>query len=320
MLRKIPSVNRILEDIGKEWSSSFFVREVRLHLSSLRKDIQKGVFHPELQDYRCLLNQIKKRLHDAAKPKICRAFNATGVILHTGLGRAVLPSEAIHNICEQLKGFSVVEIDRDTGKRSQRDKPLRQLLTSLTGAEDATVVNNNAGAVLLTLATLACGKEVIVSRGQLVEIGGSFRIPDVMRQSGAHLVEIGCTNKTYLSDYEDAINEKTAAILQVHTSNYEIVGFSEEVSINHLAKLAHRKKIFCIQDAGSGAIGNYFPWGLGREPMISESIAQGVDVLTFSGDKLLGSCQAGIIVGKASLIQKIRSHPLARALRVDKIP
>lgn len=325
LLRKIPSVERVLQDLQEngKYPRAFLLQEVRAYLHELRDKIatqgdtipieEAVLFYPDV------LRLIEERLRIHYLPGLTRALNATGVILHTGLGRAVLPPQAIAMINENLRGYVVLEVDRETGERSQRDLAIRKILCMLTGAEDATVVNNNAGAVLLVLASLARNKEVIVSCGQLVEIGGSFRIPEVMRESGAQLVGVGCTNRTYISDYAKAISSNTAALLHVHTSNFRVVGFTQEVALPELSVLAHEKKVYLIQDAGSGAIRDLFSQGLSQEPLISESIASGVDIVTFSGDKLLGSCQAGIIVGKKVLIEKIRNHPLARALRVDKV-
>lgn len=321
LLREIPSVDQVirnLHDLHDQWSHSILVREIRAYLQLLRHKIRlRQIDHiPSGDD---IQQEIRKRLLKNVENKVTKALNATGVVLHTGLGRAVLPPQAIRNVLNQLRGYTVLEIDRETGKRSTRDKALRDLLCFLTGAEDATVVNNNAAAVLLVLATLAREKEVIVSRGQLVEIGGSFRIPDVMKESGARLVEVGCTNRTHLADYEKAISERTAALLHVHTSNFKILGFTEEVPLETLSSLAKRKNLYIVQDAGSGAIVDLYPWGNSEEPLIFESIKRGVDIITFSGDKLIGSCQAGIIVGKHALINKLRHHPLARAMRVDKV-
>ncbi len=325
LLQQIPQVDSLLNHFvdTTPWTRSFLRYEIRLYLEQLRQKVIAGQNVPEIQgDKICqqsLRLQLAQHLQPKIHPEICRTINATGIILHTGLGRAVLPAAAIATIQQNLRGYSIVEVDRDSGKRTRRDQIFIDQLCFLTGAEDATVVNNNAGAVLLTLSALAKGKEVIVSRGQLVEIGGSFRVPEIMEQSGAKLVEIGCTNRIYLADYEKAITSNTAAILHVHPANFKISGFTNSVSLEQLAKLALARDVKLIEDAGSGAVIDFSSWGLQDDPVISQSINAGADVVTFSGDKMLGACQAGIIVGKHPIIEKIRKHPLARALRVDKI-
>jgi L-seryl-tRNA(Ser) seleniumtransferase len=241
------------------------------------------------------------------------------VILHTGLGRAVLPKAALDAIASEQKGYSLLEVERDSGERSQREVHVVELVRRITGAESATVVNNNAGATLLALAAMAKDREVITSRGQLVEIGGSFRIPDVMKQSGASLVEVGTTNKTYLADYETAITERTALLMRVHTSNYRIVGFTHFPSLAELVDLGRKRGIAVMDDLGSGAFIDLAPYGVTDEPSVQSSVKTGADVITFSGDKLLGGPQAGLLVGKRDVIAKIRKHPLFRALRVDKL-
>jgi L-seryl-tRNA(Ser) seleniumtransferase len=330
LLRQIPAVETLLHSL-RDVAAHHRIPHVQLvvicrgYLQELRSDILAGkrlaAVNSDALSFEAIVETLEQKIMQTATPKLCRALNATGVILHTGLGRAVLPPGAMTTLCSELQGYTVLEVERASGERSQRDVAVRELLCTLTGAEDATVVNNNAGAVLLLLAALARNKEVIVSRGQLVEIGGSFRVPEIMNESGARLVEVGCTNRTHLADYEQAISAHTIAILQVHPSNFKILGFSEEVALPQLATLAHTRNLLLFQDAGSGAMRtDMLPsWGKGEEPVISESIATGADIVTFSGDKLLGSCQAGIIVGKSSLIARLRKHPLARALRVDKI-
>ncbi len=323
LLRLIPSVNKIVYDLQVEehFTHSFLTSYVRDYLKNLRDKISldEKSFSEQDLEYQKILQGIKNDLISKKNTNIRKAINATGVILHTGLGRAVLPAAAIENLVQNLMGYCILEIDCNTGERTIRDVAVKDLLCILTNAEDATVVNNNAGAILLTLASLAKGKEVIVSRGQLVEIGGSFRVPEIMSQSGAKLVEVGCTNSTHLSDYENAISENTAAILFVHTSNFKIAGFSNEVPLENLADLAHKNNLLLIEDSGSGAILDFSSWGLRGDPIVPQSLNKGADVVTFSADKLLGSCQAGIILGKQSLLKKIRKHPLARVLRVDKL-
>ena len=265
-----------------------------------------------------VLAQAEKFLQQATEPQVREAINATGIILHTGLGRAVLPGVVVDSMLGELKGYCTLAVDRESGERAERDELVEYILTELTGAEAATIVNNNAAATLLVLAALTVQKEVIVSRGQLIEIGGSFRLPEVMAQSGARLVEVGATNRTHPKDYQKAVTENTAAILRVHPSNYRVVGFTSEVALRDLAELAHGRNLILIDDLGAGALLDLKPFGLPHEPTVRESIEAGADVVLFSGDKLIGAGQCGIIVGKKSLIEKLRKHPLMRAVRVDK--
>jgi L-seryl-tRNA(Ser) seleniumtransferase len=246
-------------------------------------------------------------------------INATGILLHTGLGRAPLAREALQAVVDASTGYASVEVDLDSGERSQRAIAVKKVLRQLTGAEDAVVVNNNAGATMLTLTALAVGREVIVSRGQLIEIGGSFRLPDVMAASGAVLREVGTTNKTRIGDYESAINDRTAALLRAHSSNYRIVGFTEEASLAALVALGRKHNLPVIDDIGSGALLDYSKYGVTGEPVAGDSIRAGADVVLFSGDKLLGGPQVGIIAGRKPLVDKIARHPIMRALRVDKM-
>lgn len=245
--------------------------------------------------------------------------NATGIVLHTNLGRSPLPKKALDRLTKVASGYSNLEYSLKAGKRGERYNHINKLLCDITGAEDALVVNNNAAAVLLSLSALASGREVVISRGQLVEIGGSFRIPDVMAQSGAKLVEVGTTNKTHLRDFERAINENTALILKVHTSNFKLVGFSSHVSNEELVDLGRKYELPVVEDLGSGVLLKLDSFQNLREPTVNDSIKAGVDIVTFSGDKLLGGPQAGIIVGTKKLISKIKQHPLTRAVRVDKL-
>ncbi len=265
-----------------------------------------------------VLSRAAELLAETTTPHLREAINATGIILHTGLGRAVLPASVVDSLQAELKGYCTVAVDRETGERIERDELVEYLLTELTGAEAATVVNNNAAATLLVLAALASGKQVIVSRGQLIEIGGSFRLPEVMAQSGAKLVEVGATNRTHLKDYANAITAETAAIMRVHPSNYRVVGFTTQPSLAELAQLARRRNLVLIDDLGAGALVDLLQFGLPHEPTVRESIEAGADVVLFSGDKLIGAGQAGVLVGRKELIDRLRKHPLMRAVRVDK--
>jgi len=273
---------------------------------------------PEQVSAQALLARAAELLAQATTPRLRHAINATGIILHTGLGRAVFAGRVVDSIAAELKGYSTLAIGRESGERIERDELVEPILAELTGAEAATVVNNNAGATMLVLAGLASQKEVIVSRGQLIEIGGSFRLPEVMVQSQARLVEVGATNRTHLKDYRNAITAETAALMRVHPSNYRIVGFTAEPALAELARLAHERQLLLIDDLGAGALLDLEQFGLPHEPTVRQSIEAGADVVLFSGDKLIGASQAGIIAGRKDLIGRLRKHPLMRALRVDK--
>lgn len=320
-LRNLPSVDKILSDkriqcLEEVYSHDFVLHGVRQYLEEVRCRIAKGVPLPSFYQ---MVESICNLVNSLAEPKLRPVINATGVILHTNLGRAPLSREAIVAMEECSRGYTNLEIDLDSGKRGSRQVHVQSLLCKLTGAEAALVVNNNASAVLLALSALGKGKEVIVSRGQAVEIGGGFRIPSVMRQSGAKLVEVGTTNRTYLSDYEEAITHRTAALLRVHSSNFRVVGFTQSVAIEELTWLGERYELLVLDDLGSGCLLDTARFGLDPEPMVQQSIAAGVGLVMFSADKLLGGPQAGIIVGQGSLITKIERHPLARAVRIDKV-
>lgn len=265
-----------------------------------------------------ILFQAGQFLDRALTPRIREAINATGIILHTGLGRAVFSETVLDGLAGELRGCCTLAVDVTTGERAERDELVEPILCELTGAEAATVVNNNAAATLLVLAGLAAGREVIVSRGQLIEIGGSFRLPEVMAQSGAKLVEVGATNRTHLKDYGNAITAETAALMRVHPSNYRIVGFTSEVPVRELAGLARERGLVLIDDLGAGALVDLKSFGLPHEPTARESLQAGADVVLFSGDKLIGGSQAGIIAGRKVLVDRLRRHPLMRAMRADK--
>ncbi|MBM7855900.1 L-seryl-tRNA(Ser) seleniumtransferase [Desulfohalotomaculum tongense] len=321
LLRELPAVDEMLRqpkinDLLLNHSRTEIVEAVRKVLDEMRAGILSGKI-PAV-DMEGIVDNVLHTVKQSAGPNLRAVINATGVILHTNLGRALLSDRARQAVARVSEGYCNLEIDLNTGKRGSRYSALEGLLTKLTGAEDALVVNNNASAVLLALGTLARGKEVIVSRGQLVEIGGSFRIPEVMAQSGARLVEVGTTNKTYPRDYEAAITEETGLLLNVHTSNYRIVGFTRETTVEELVQLGGRYSLPVMSDLGSGFLVDLSPYGLPQEPTVQETVKAGADVVTFSGDKLLGGPQAGIIVGKKHFIDKMKKNPLTRAVRIDK--
>ncbi len=327
LLRQLPSVDRLIlseeaKDLIEKYNRKQVVNAARIVLKDLRTEILNRQEEP-ITDIDISLELVFERMKNLLENKFSlslkEAVNAAGVLLHTGLGRAVLPETALKNIQEVSKGYSTLAIDLETGQRGHRDTHLDSLLCELTGAQSSVVVNNNAAATVLILNSLAKGKEVILSRGQLVEIGGSFRMPDILAASGAVLKEVGTTNKTHLSDYKDAIGENTGAIMRVHHSNYRIMGFAEEPSIEELTKLAKANNLIIIDDIGSGALVNLKEFGLTDEPLIRNSIKAGADVVCFSGDKLIGGPQSGIIVGKTAALKKIKKNPLMRALRVGKM-
>jgi L-seryl-tRNA(Ser) seleniumtransferase len=320
-LRLLPSIDELLQSttgqqLMRDYSRPLTLRAVRASLVNARAAIREGALCPSYEE---LLADTARLLERENRPNLRPVINATGVIINTNLGRSPLSQAALSAIQEAASGYSNLEYDLEAGERGSRHTHVAALLCALTGAEAALVTNNNAAAVLLALSALASGREVIISRGQLVEIGGGFRIPDVMRQSGCQLVEVGATNRTRLADYEAALSQNTAMLLTVHPSNFRLVGFVETVSTGALAELAHRHGLLVMDDLGSGCLLHSERYGLGHEPMPQESIAAGADVVCFSGDKLLGGPQAGIIVGKADVIKRIAKHPLMRAVRIDKM-
>jgi L-seryl-tRNA(Ser) seleniumtransferase len=315
--RSLPSVDSLLADrrvmaLAEAHGREAITNLAREVLDAQRDEIGRG--NGAIEDTVDLLVARTSSL----EPTLVRVINATGVIIHTNLGRAPLARSAIDAMQRVTQSYSTLEFDIAEGTRGSRHTHLEPLLCSVTGAEAALVVNNGASALLLALAALCADREVPISRGQLVEIGGGFRIPDVMRQSGAHLVEVGTTNRTYARDYEAAITEETAALLRVHSSNFAVIGFTATATIAELAELAAKHKIALIDDVGSGALLDTQQYGLAAEPTVQESVEAGADVVLFSGDKLVGGPQAGIVVGKREAIESMRQHPLARAVRIDK--
>jgi L-seryl-tRNA(Ser) seleniumtransferase len=319
--RRLPSVDKVISDerikrLREIYPHDLIVDLVRQQLEQDRLAITQGNPCPSMDE---IIDSVCSRAQALAQPSLRLVINASGVILHTNLGRAPLSKEALAAMAQVATGFCNLEFDLDSGTRGSRGVHIEGLLCQLTGAEAALVVNNNASAVLLALTALAKRKEVIVSRGQAVEIGGGFRIPDVMRQSGAKLVEVGTTNCTYIYDYEQAISPRTAALLRVHASNFRVEGFTHTVSLEEMVTLGDKHGIPVLDDLGSGCFLDTTEFGLAPEPMVQQSITLGVGLACFSGDKLVGGPQAGVIVGKKLLIGKLRRHPLARAVRIDKI-
>lgn len=324
IFRKLPSVNQLLESpqlkqMVKTVNHSVVVDGVRSFLDDLRDQVSNETGDVSIPTPSEIADKIANWLKTEEKPYLRPVINGTGIILHTGLGRAPLAKSAIESVQEISEGYASVEVDVRTGERGQRIKSVEKLLCELTGAEAAAVVNNNAAATMLALSAMAKGREVIVSRGQLIEIGGSYRLPDVMECSGAKLREVGTTNKTHLFDYQKAINEETGALLKVHPSNFEVVGFTKTVSTKEMVALASEHELPVIDDVGSGALIDFSEFGLMDEPVVSQSIKDGADVVLFSGDKLIGGPQCGIIIGKRKYIDTILANPLMRAMRVDKM-
>lgn len=325
LFRAIPSVDKLLKTprgsaLVAEFGHYAFVDQARSLIEQIRHQIQQDQNLPDvIQTENGIFDVISDHLQAQKQVAIKKVFNLTGTVLHTNLGRGLWSQGAIAAATDAMKHNVALEFDIDAGKRSHRDLYISQLLQQITGAEAACVVNNNAAAVLLMLATFAQGKEVIVSRGELVEIGGAFRIPDIMQQAGCKLVEVGTTNRTHLRDYRHVINENTAFLMKIHTSNFHIQGFTASVSEEELVELGKEFDLPVISDLGSGSLTDLTAFNLPEEPMVQQKIAAGVDLVSFSGDKLLGGPQAGIIIGKKALIDRLQQHPLKRVLRCDKV-
>jgi len=320
--KNLPSVQLLIDELASTSVKPAILAEiVRQELEQLRQEmIKKELFlKSKKQAITIIKPKLSARIQKLLETPVKRVVNATGVVLHTGLGRAPLGERVFQYLMNIAPGYLNLEFNLKTGKRGERLELTDDYLCLLTGAERSAVVNNNAAAVMLVLNSLANRKEVIVSRGELIEIGGSFRLPDVMKKSGAKMIEVGTTNRTHLPDYENAISSKTGAVLIAHTSNYRVQGFTKKPTETEIVDLAHRHGIPVIMDLGSGALIPMEALGLPSEPVVADAVSRGFDIVTFSGDKLLGGCQAGLIVGKTEYIQKVRKNPLMRVLRCDKI-
>ena len=324
LLRRLPAMDKLLVLLAREADLAARPRALlkvatERSLEQVRRDIWAGTLGPDDLEHEALLSRLTAMVRRGIRPGFRRVLNATGVVVHTNLGRSLLAPEAIEAVARADAHYSNLEFDLATGKRGSRYSHVESLLTRLTGAEAALVVNNNAAAVFLVLETLAKGGEVVVSRGQLVEIGGSFRIPDVMARSGAVLREVGTTNRTHLKDYENAVGDETKALMRVHTSNFRVIGFTKDVEPAELVELGRRYGLPVIEDLGSGNLMDLDGRGLLGEPTVQSVVSAGVDVVSFSGDKILGGPQAGIIVGHEEIVARIKANPLNRALRIDKM-
>ncbi len=322
VLRQIPSVNKILQDsVMKNMIADYGEKLVKISINSVLGKIKHNILNESvgnIPNYDDIVNQIKVEVNNKELPSLRKVINGTGIILHTNLGRASLPENVLNQMQRIAGGYSNLEFDLETGKRGSRYAHVASLISKITGAEDAVVVNNNAAAVMLVLSTLASKGDVIISRGELVEIGGSFRVPEIITSTGGNLVEVGTTNKTHLDDYAEKINEETAALLKVHTSNYKVIGFTEGVSTQELHQLAKENNLPLIVDLGSGLLVDLSKYMNYKEPTVQETVKNS-DIVTFSGDKLLGGPQIGVIAGKKKYIDKIKKNQLLRALRVDKL-
>ncbi|WP_097026100.1 L-seryl-tRNA(Sec) selenium transferase [Clostridium peptidivorans] len=322
LLRNLPKIDELLKEDKLNYALNTSSRIIILEAARKVIDCYRGkLLKEEIKDYSKeeVIEEILKEINKKSLSNLRKVINATGVIIHTNLGRSILCKEAVKNVMNVCESYSNLEYNLEKGSRGTRYEHIEQLITKLTGAEAALVVNNNAAAVMLTLNTLCNDKEAIVSRGELVEIGGSFRVPDVMRFSGAKLVDVGTTNRTHLYDYENYINENTGVLLKVHTSNFKILGFTESVSLEEMAALGDKYNIPVMEDIGSGTLIDFSKYGLSYEPTVQASVKNGIDVVTFSGDKMLGGPQVGIIVGKQKYIDEMKKNQLTRALRIDKI-
>lgn len=325
LFRRLPGVDQLLDEsqiqgLITDFPKTLVLKAIRQTLEELRIEIRQ--FEPDAEPPDISIQQILKRIDEKtqalARPNLSRVVNATGVIIHTNLGRSCLSEEALQAVETAGRFYSNLEFNLSTGERGSRYSLVEEILCDLTGAEAGLVVNNNAAAVLLTLNSLARDKEVIISRGELVEIGGSFRIPEVMAASGAIMIEVGATNKTHLFDYERAVTDRTAVLLKVHQSNFHMVGFTEQVSLQDLAEFGRTRGLPVVEDLGSGSFIDFSAYGLRREPTVKDTISSGAALVTFSGDKLLGGPQAGIILGRKEFVNLLKTNPLNRALRIDK--
>ncbi|MDP1758668.1 MAG: L-seryl-tRNA(Sec) selenium transferase, partial [Thermodesulfovibrionales bacterium] len=322
LLKELPSVDEILKsNDGVKWCRAYPRKYVLQAIRDVIDMRRKEIMEASSTDVSIegMTGDIGMKIEKLSAFSLKPVINATGIVIHTNLGRSVLSEKILDNVKKIAENYSNLEYNLEAGRRGKRYAHITRILREITGAEDALIVNNNAAAVLLCLSALAKGKEVIVSRGELVEIGGSFRVPDIMSLSGAVLREVGTTNKTHLHDYKNAINESTALILKVHQSNYRISGFTEEVPVADLKKLSEKYHIPVMYDLGSGCMIDLKPYGIHSEPSVQEIVKSGVDVVTFSGDKLLGGPQGGVIVGRKEYIEKLQKNPLTRAIRIDKL-